>query len=209
MRRQSSLSTSLTRKLAELIGVRYYSELTGLFSRVDGTKRRNDPPLATILSRRTRTMAGWSFYFVHEPQPAVGVARTIYRAAPAPCQTLYRIFFYNKLTLVSKASFKRIVTPRRDNVASSPYLLERELAVHEAFGTIFHLEFAGISICVHVHERGAKHFLQSSSPLYRPSVVFSRIRFENEISILPCCWRCTLILRRIDNVARDTKMIRG
>lgn len=128
-----------------------YSELTGLFSRVNGTKRRNDPPLATILSRRTRTMAGWSFYFVHEPQPAVGVARTIYRAAPAPCQTLYRIFF---TTYFSNAdSFERIVTSRSKQCSLKPLLVTCELAADEAT-TILHLELAEISICV--HERRAK-----------------------------------------------------
>lgn len=72
-----------------------------LFSRVGDTKHQNVPPLTTILSSSTRD--GWlSFYFVHEPQPAIGVVSTIYRAAPAPCQTLYRIFdnklVYNTLS---------------------------------------------------------------------------------------------------------------
>lgn len=91
--------TNLTRKLIELIGIRC-SEPINLSSRVDGTKRRNDPPLTTISYNTISscTNDGWqSFYFVHEPRPAVGVVRTIYRAAPAPCQTLYRIFD-NKLT---------------------------------------------------------------------------------------------------------------
>lgn len=76
---------------------------------IDSIQLRNVPPLTTILRLCTRD--GWfSFYFVHKPQPAVGVVlRTIYRAAPAPCQSLYRIFhnifIYILLNLYAKMYF--------------------------------------------------------------------------------------------------------
>lgn len=88
--------------------------------RLGGIKRRKVPPLAiTILS--SCAPDGWLFfYFVHEPQPAIGVVRAIYRAAPAPCQTLYRIFdsklVYNTLLIMTRLwnyrhSYDEYITP--------------------------------------------------------------------------------------------------
>ena len=78
------------RELVQLIGIRCLEEQPNTHIRVGGTRRWKPSPLT---ANSSCALDCWlASYFVHEPQPAAGVVRAIYRAAPALCQTLYRIF---------------------------------------------------------------------------------------------------------------------